>query len=260
ILESSLLYIVVSSGLKFDCTRVLFTHNGETFCGKLPFKLSDRGMDLEKLEDVKHIPSDSCRPLYKSTFTIAPSLDHCFVKKPRLRASECNKDRATQVLQELTTCEITRNALHRNLAIYHGCKVLDGRIDGLIFKEYRTNLMEWFNPNKSTFVRAQGRAIARHEAARQLPDLEDAIHHLHSLGRVHNDITPRNITLYESRLVITDFDSSRAPGEALYQIKRTYGWYNPNVHVPQAENGLDTLKELSIWLTSSLPTEFQFGG
>lgn len=62
----------------------------------------------------------------------------------------------------------------------------------------------------------------------------------------------------DNRPVIIDFDSSSAPGTALDNTKRTYGWYDRDVLVSQESNDLDALAELRVWLAGSSPEEFRF--
>jgi serine/threonine protein kinase len=262
VLETSQIYVRVSGGLQFHYTRVLYLQKGTIFCAKLPYKLSEQAMDPDKLEDVRPLSSKSYCPLHIPSYTVAPDPDQCFVKRPNLRSFENEADLTGFMLQELATCEIIRIHPHPNVATYYGCRVMDGRVDGLCFKRYRETMMEKLNPgnfNKSMFVQADDRVAIRKKAAIYLPDIEAAIRHLHSVGRVHNDINPNNIMFDEDRAVIIDFDSSRVPGAALDKSKRTYGWYDPDVCESQESNDLNALEELRIWLTSSSPSEFQFG-
>lgn len=85
------------------------------------------------------------------------------------------------------------------------------------------------------------------------------IKHLHSLGIIHNDITPSNIMIDEDNtLVLIDFDSCRRPGEALGNTKRTYGWYNPNITTAMEQNDLDAFAELQTWLFGTSVDSYQF--
>ncbi|KAI3317710.1 hypothetical protein HD806DRAFT_514059 [Xylariaceae sp. AK1471] len=64
----------------------------------------------------------------------------------------------------------------------------------------------------------------------------------------------------DGRPLIIDFDSCRVIGADLRTAKRTHEWYNPDVHVLLETNDLDALAEIRVWLTSSTPADFQFGG
>lgn len=87
---------------------------------------------------------------------------------------------------------------------------------------------------------------ARIQAARYLPGIKEGIRHLHSLGYVHNDLNPSNIMITEDDMpVIIDFDAATPPGAALDQVKRTYGWFDPETLVAQAR-----IACLAVWLSS----------
>lgn len=88
----------------------------------------------------------------------------------------------------------------------------------------------------------------------QLDGIASGARHLHSLGLVHNDITPANIMLEEDGTwVIINFDSCRHAGEALRDTdtKRTHGWHDPDVTVASEKNDIDAIAELRTWLFGS---------
>lgn len=100
---------------------------------------------------------------------------------------------------------------------------------------------------------------ARIQAARYLPGIKEGIRHLHSLGYVHNDLTPSDIMITEDDIpVIMDFDTATPPGAALDQAKRTYGWFDPETVVAQASNDLEAIEELRVWLCGSAAEQFRF--
>ncbi|KAF2871233.1 hypothetical protein BDV95DRAFT_57344 [Massariosphaeria phaeospora] len=144
-----------------------------------------------------------------------------------------------------------------------GCKVANNRIIGLCFKKYTGSLQDRLNPgilNKSAFILSQDRVQLRIRASRYLPQIEEGIRYLHSLGLIHNDINPANIMLSENESpIIIDFETSCAPGKDLGMAKRTYGWCDPQVNISQVCNDLDALAELRVWLTGTSPDESQFG-
>ena len=89
----------------------------------------------------------------------------------------------------------------------------------------------------------------------------EGIRHLHSLGLVHNDITPSNIMLDDDgTLVLINFYSCRKVGELLRETKtkRTHGWHDPDVKTASEKNDLDAFSELQTWLFRSSVDEFQF--
>ncbi|KAF1847712.1 uncharacterized protein K460DRAFT_278849 [Cucurbitaria berberidis CBS 394.84] len=250
VLKTAQLFAPIDGSIQFNCTRVLFLRDGMTFCAKPPMRIGKRyKIDLDTLEDIRPIPPEPYQPLYTSDYTIASHPDRCFSKKPNLTSFMGGAELCDYVLLELATCELIRNQPHRNIATYHGCEVFDGRVIGLCFEKYEQTLLERVNPSH-----------LNKKAARYLSGIEEGIRHLHSLGRNHNDINPANIMFREDDTpVITDFDSSSAPGTELDKAKRTYGWYDPDVTVSQAANDFKALAELRTWLTGSEPAEFQFG-
>lgn len=92
-----------------------------------------------------------------------------------------------------------------------------------------------------------------------LVHIEQGIRHLHSLGRIHNDLNPSNIMITEDDVpVIIDFDTASLPGANLDQMKRTHGWFDPQVLVPQASNDFEAIAEMRVWLCGSSADEFRF--
>ncbi|KAF2245167.1 hypothetical protein BU26DRAFT_522277 [Trematosphaeria pertusa] len=263
VLKTAQCFAPVDGSVEFMYTRILFRQDGITFCARSPDRFGGREVDVNKLENVRPIPSESYCPLLPSNCAIAPDPDRCYIKKPNLTSFDGGEDLASFVLQELATCEIIRKQPHRNIATYYGCQISDGRIIGLCFERYRENLMDRINPghlNKSMFILSGDRAAERKKAAHYLPGIEQGIRHLHGLGRIHNDINPANIVISEDDTpVIIDFDTSSVPGTELDKAKRTYGWFDPHVCVSQKSNDFDALAELRVWLTGSSPAEFQFG-
>jgi serine/threonine protein kinase len=97
------------------------------------------------------------------------------------------------------------------------------------------------------------------EAQSYLNGIQSGVRHLHSLGFVHNDITPSNIMFEEDgRPVIIDFDSCRKIGQSLDKMKRTYGWYDPDIKISLESNDLDAVKEIGNWMMGSSAKDFLF--
>jgi serine/threonine protein kinase len=83
--------------------------------------------------------------------------------------------------------------------------------------------------------------------------LRAAVDHLHSIGYVHNDITPSNIMLdSRGQPVIIDFGSMCRVGESLVSYKRTMEWHDQSVSHARLSNDHDALRELETWLFGSV--------
>ncbi|KAI0535501.1 kinase-like domain-containing protein [Xylaria digitata] len=252
--------------IRFLYTRVIFIQDGKIFSGHSPDKNLRSELCIDDLENVKHIPEETYSPLTPPRSTIAPILppDRFYLKRPNLLLFEVSPGQVNPVLQELEVCELIKQHPHSNIATYHGCQSVNNRVIGLCFERYPITLLSKVNPgylNKSMFIRMNDRTVTQEQADRYLPGIEAGIRHLHSLGLVHNDLNPNNVMIAaDDRPVIIDFDSCRVIGANLDRAKRTHEWYSPDVHVSAETNDLDALAEIRAWLTSSTPTDFQFGG
>lgn len=154
------------------------------------------------------------------------------------------------MLKEIEICEILRKHPHSNIATYYGCCADHGRASALYFKLYTSTLHEIVNPqmlNKRMFS-SSTRRLVNGSLKDKLDQLLEGIQLLHTIGLVHNDITPANIILDEDTgsLVLIDFDSCRSIGESLSgtATKRTHEWHNPDVDISSRENDLQAFLEL----------------
>lgn len=168
------------------------------------------------------------------------------------------------ILREVETCELLKQFPHPNVAQYYGYRETGGRVSGLCFKRYQASLLETVNPqclNKSDFLR--NRWAVCPTLKQSLQGLLAGIKLLHSLGIIHNDITPANFMVGDAgEFILIDFDSCRRLGEPLKAggigTKRTYGWHNPNVEEATEANDLDAFAELQTWLFGSSAHEYLF--
>lgn len=252
----------VEEGMEFDYTKVLFHQDGIIYCAKLSQRNISSEICADELQDSTPIPREAYCPLLPPGCTIAESPGDSYIKQPDLMSFNVRLDLAGLVLLELATCELLRKYPHPNIATYYGCVTCEGRVTGLCFKKYHKSLLDEVNPgflNKIMLMQSEDRAAARREAARYLTGIENGIKHLHAHGVVHNDLNPANIMITENGdPVIIDFDSSSAPGTALDNTKRTYGWFDPDQRLARKSNDNDALEELRIWLTGSEAEKFQF--
>ncbi|KAG8422543.1 hypothetical protein J3459_010284 [Metarhizium acridum] len=202
---------------------------------------------------------DQRGPIHKPTWTTAHPQSDTYSKQPELD-DYLDMELETRMENEIEVCERVRRDPHPNLAVYHGCLLVQGRVLGLIFEKYERTLLEEVNPqrlSKRDFV-LSGRPAVRDEMKGWIGCLRAALSHLHSLGLVHNDLTPANIMIQNGcSPVIIDFGSACHEGQPMKTVKRTRGWYNENVAYAAIDNDVDALAELTTWLFGS-SQDFKF--
>ncbi|KAG6126270.1 hypothetical protein E4U12_006682 [Claviceps purpurea] len=144
------------------------------------------------------------------------------------------------VLHEIAAYELLRQHPHLNISQYHGCVVSDGRITGLCLAKYKMTLEERMEVNTPL------------DKELCLEGIERGIRHLHSLGIVHNDISPYNIMLDEmDRPVIIDFDSWQKNGQILGIKKGSPGWWKKGSKYALFENDMFSLSKIKEFLFAS---------
>ncbi|KAF6785379.1 serine/threonine-protein kinase [Colletotrichum sojae] len=218
-------------------------------------------VEFAHLENPVLLETEDRGPLVKPSWTLAPPDGSYYIKTPSLSAYQ--GDVQNLILREIETYETLKQYPHPNIIHYYGYREKNGRVSGLCLQQCATTLAEMVDPghlNKSEFL-SSGRLLV--DDTIRLNDIRSAIHHLHSLGLVHNDITPSNIFIAEDgKLVLGDFDSSCRNGTPLSDVstgtKRTHGWHDPDVSVASQKNDLDAVDELDTWLFGSSDEDFLF--
>lgn len=206
-------------------------------------------IDASKLETTP-IRVENYRPLFSDELTIAPALIlvNCWEKFPNLpfyNPTEPTRLRE-RMLREARVGESLMQHPHPNVATYHGCVVRRGRIARLCFTWYYQNLVDRVYHDTRPF-----------DIERCLQDISKGIQHLHSLGIVHNDITPNNIMLTsEDAAVVIDFDSCLKEGEKGF-MESTRMWTDASYSHEYAkfENDLCGLRKIREWLHDPTPFE-----
>jgi serine/threonine protein kinase len=237
-------------------TIVVFQQDAQIYTARFTGRcISKTDIKTEDLEDTVKLDISAFQPLYSNKYTRAqPSSQH-FVKRPNLLSyfpcSQTSKTRISEeVLQELQVCEKLKLQPHPNIAEYIGCEVNDGKISGIGFKQYKESLQQRLNPghlNKRAFARSV--CLDEEWCSCIIGGIKNGLKHLHSLGLVHNDITPSNIMLDErDRAIIIDFGSCRRIGESLKGVGRTYEWYDDEVQIASPSNDLNALAEMRAWM------------
>jgi hypothetical protein len=167
----------VNDVYKFSYLQLIVQKSGRLYRAKCPY-------DLELLQ------TEDRGPKVKPTWTVLDSPYDYYVKTPDLEQ---------QILREVETCEILSPPEHCLL--------------------WRLPKRQRANPrylSKSDFL-SSGRLLVDDTTIACLDGILAGIHHLHSLGLVHNDITPSNIMFEgDGTPVLIDFDSCRKVGESLH--------------------------------------------
>lgn len=237
-------------------TIVVFKQEDQIYTARFNGRCASKtDIKFEALEHIVKLDKTEFEPEYLGIFTQAKPTDQVYVKRPHLvnyyPINDTNRKRiADEVLQEVKVCEKLKLKPHPNIAEYIGCKVDDGKISGICFKQYKETLQQKLNPghlNKREFARSSRLDAAWCSGIIQ--GIRNGLDHLHALGLVHNDITPANIIVDEHDTpVIIDFGSCRANGESLRGVGRTYEWYDHEVKIANPSNDLDALAEMEAWM------------
>lgn len=220
-------------------------------------------VDRSQLRIIKKIETQDRGPLIKDGWTIAAPDPIFFIKMPSIYAYYDISDLESLISREVETCELLKRNPHPHVSPYFGCTAVRGRVSGLCFKKHQQTLSDMVNPrglSKAAFLESDERRQFITDSFKQAFDgLRGAIHHLHCLGIIHNDITPANIMVDEDgTFVLIDFDSCRRKGELLDNTKRTYGWHDRKAQVSLEENDWNAYTELNTWLFGSSADAYLF--
>ncbi|KAI1463760.1 uncharacterized protein F4812DRAFT_463320 [Daldinia caldariorum] len=180
ILEQAEVFTEKGSDYEFDYTSIIVKQHGKVFYAQSPYRLQPHSeINLDEA-NLLEIPVNKIWPSWDPKLTQAPSKlpPNTYVKKPSLL--DFNPATSTQLgnqlLIEAEVCQILMAHPHPNIKLRMG-EVVD--ID------------------------------------RCMKGIESGVRHLHTLGFIHNDLSPHNIMMDGDDPIIIDFDSSRRPGEEL---------------------------------------------
>ena len=114
---------------------------------------------------------------------------------------------------EVYAYEALRKNPHRGICEYHGCVVVGEHVEGIVLRRYKYTLKD-----------AVDRDLPIDRVA-VMDTITDAVAHIHSLGFVHNDLSPYNIMLDEDlKPVIIDLETCmRESAPAIIKLG-TPGW------------------------------------
>jgi serine/threonine protein kinase len=244
IIESNEAFKETDGDFKFHHISLLIRKDRQLYTAKCAHRFfGDQQPIFAELHDVKILDAEDRGPKEKPTWTVLDSPQDYYVKSPNWRAYELPRAYLEQhIHNEIEICELLKLHPHLNVALYAGCGVTNGRVSGLYFKKYTSTLAQRVNPhhaNKEFFLTMDRRLSAGddNESVTKacLDGILAGVRHLHSLGIVHNDITPSNIMFEEDGTPIIDFGSCRKIGESMKKVGTTYGWSDDSVETGRDE-------------------------
>ncbi|KAI0309543.1 kinase-like domain-containing protein [Amylostereum chailletii] len=187
-------------------------------------------VDLERLsEEAVLVPRTYYRPVYPGDLVVAPvppSADS-FLKIFMPNFFVPGEDEGETLLADHP---------HPNIGEYRGCILAHGRIKGLCFKRYGTDLY---------CAKRDGYDF---DADRVMEGLRAGLAHLHGLGYIHNDLNPSNVVLdSDGQAVIVDFGSCVPKGEPMTLSLGTPPWTN-GAEIASEENDFYGLEKIDDWI------------
>ncbi|KAF2452746.1 kinase-like domain-containing protein [Lineolata rhizophorae] len=170
-----------------------------------------------------------------------------YIKRPNLSMYDVFKEHnvlpllSQGLLQEAQAMQVLSQHPHPNIITYHGCRVRQARISGLVLDRHPKNLIDYVKHgigtvDKGPFMEA----------------FESAINHLHSLGWAHNDLNPGTILVNEAGMpVLIDFGSSHEIGKKLTTSRGTKGWIDEDMKdytTSERRHDISALDKIRSWL------------
>lgn len=212
------------------------------FYPELPTRLRDVEMKDAEIEDL--YPELSSDARLTEAATDLPS--NIYIKRPKVadydeyQAQDAFEVLRCGLLQEAWTMEVISRRPHPGVLGYHGCRVHRGFVTGLVLDRHISDLENYIE-DKTGFI----------DKGPFMEALKSAVDHIHSLGRAHNDITPRNILVnIAGMLVLADFDSCLPVGKKLTYSRGTPGWIEEDKSYTTSETHHNTfaIQTLQAWL------------
>jgi serine/threonine protein kinase len=217
----------------------------EVFFANMPRKTRDIRLEevtkvLERIPDSRVYPQVPADLDIKVATEVYNANKKLFIKRPDFSEYDGSDDGGwirTLFLDEVRTMEKVSTKPHKNIVKYHGCRIGDGRVKGIVLERYRCTLLEYFQ--------CGGEAI---DVAKFMVSLESAVYHIHSLGLAHNDLKPSNIMLDSDDMpVLIDFGSCQPPGARLLTAG-TPGWFEEEFNTSATKHDIFALEVLRKWL------------
>ncbi|KAF8955117.1 kinase-like domain-containing protein [Flammula alnicola] len=136
---------------------------------------------------------------------------------------------ANSLLAEVAIYELISKNPHPNVCTYHGCIRAEDRVMGLCIQKYTCSLSDVIH---GRIPEDQCPPI---DADSIISGIETGLDHIHSLGLVHDDISPSNIMLDDAgNSIIIDFNTCVAIGAP--SVGGTPGWSKWHKTVASIEN------------------------
>ncbi|KAH8702996.1 hypothetical protein GQ44DRAFT_743783 [Phaeosphaeriaceae sp. PMI808] len=173
-------------GNQYSCIRLL-----SRFCK------CDLNQEIIR-ESLKRLPDENVYPKAPSTIAaFSTSINgSLFLKRPKIGLLP------KLMLREAETMELLLRNLHPCIIKYHGCLIKRSRIVSLILDRLPITLQHQLDEGGQHF-----------NVDNYMRKIKSAIHHLHSLGLAHSDLTPMNIIADKcGNPVIIDYGSYQPPG------------------------------------------------
>jgi serine/threonine protein kinase len=192
---------------------------------------------------LRRVPDKDVYPLAPSYVTQAAHRNG-FFKGPMLTAYDELQNTgqvAAMLLQEAEIFDRLKIHPHPNIIQYHGCKILRGRIVGLVLEKYPTALEDYLRQGVDVESGFSG--------------IKRAVKHLHSLSLAHNDIKSSNIMVgIDGTWVLIDMGSCLPFGATLTSAG-TSEWYDESWTTSEQQHDEVALRKLWIWLNEAQSCE-----
>lgn len=236
VLDQAEVFVEKDDDYEFGYTSIVAKQGSKIFYGKSPHRLkvpSEINVDEVSLLE---IPMDQIWPRWSPKLTRAPQQlpPGTYVKKPNLLDFNpaTSSELGNLLLVEAEVCQALMEYPHPNIAKYLGCVVEDGVVKGLCFVEYSTTLVHRVKMGELVNV------------DRCLEGIESGTRHMHSLGFVHNDLSPYNIMMEGDDPIIVDFDSSTREGQETGWKRGTPGWSMEGLQYGHPDNDFYSISKI----------------
>ncbi|KGO74739.1 hypothetical protein PITC_083480 [Penicillium italicum] len=177
----------------------------------------------------------------------ATLIEDFYIKRPDPQMYEVMKEHnalsqlSAALLAEAEVLELLSQHPHPNIIHYYGCWVLRGYFIGLVIEKHPHDLYTYIKNRVGTI-----------EKGSFIVSLESSLHHLHTHGLAHNNLTPHNIMVSKEGIpILIDFGGCQPIGTYLKHIRGTRGWIDGEIkdhNTSKKEHDVSALAKISAWL------------